>query len=127
MTDGDGHHGLRGERTLMRIHVGESDRYEGAVLYEAIVRLLRQRGLAGVTVTQCVMGFGASRTLHSWSSEFTSVDMPVVLECVDDAASIQAVLPDLDRMIGGGLITLERAAVIAYRAHPRAPGAGAPA
>jgi hypothetical protein len=111
------HHGLAGERTLMRIHVGEADRFDGQLLYEAIVGVLRRRKLAGATVTQCVMGFGATRAIHSLMTEYGSLDMPVVIECVDHEERIQEVLPELDGMIGGGLITLERAAVIVYRAH----------
>lgn len=115
-------HGLAGERTLMRIHIGEADRFGGRPLYASIVDTLRRRGLAGATVTQCIMGFGARRTIHSRLSEISSLDMPVVVDCVDDEEQIQAVLPELEAMIGGGLITLERAAVIAYRA--QAPDGG---
>ena len=117
----DMHLGLRGERTLMRIHVGEADRHEGVLLHEAIVDALHRRGLAGATVTQCIMGFGARRVIHSWGTEIASLDMPVVIECIDDEERIQSVLPDLDGMIGGGLITLERAIVITYR--PGSPAA----
>lgn len=106
----------------MRIHVGEADRHEGILLYEAIVRVLRRHHLAGATVTQCVMGFGKTRAIHSSATEVGSLDLPVVIECVDDEARIQEVLPDLDAMIGGGLITLERAQVIAYRAATDARG-----
>jgi PII-like signaling protein len=121
------HHGLAGERTLMRIHVGEADRYDGQLLYEAIVDVLRRQGLAGATVTQCVMGFGATHSLHSLLTEIGALDMPVVIECVDHEERIQSVLPELDGMIGGGLITLERAAVIMYRAERRGAGPeGAP-
>jgi PII-like signaling protein len=109
-------YGLIGERTLMRIHIGEADRFEGRPLYETVVDLLRKRGLAGATVTQCIMGFGATRTIHSQMSDISALDIPVVVECVDSEERIQAVLPDLDRMIGGGLITLERAVVITHRA-----------
>jgi len=109
-------HGLSGERTLMRVHIGEGDRFEGRVLYEAIVDVLRRHGLAGATVTQCIMGFGKTRAIHSQMSDISALDMPVVVECVDSEAHIQSVLPELDGMIGGGLITLERAAVIVYRA-----------
>jgi PII-like signaling protein len=107
---------LAGERTLMRIYVGEGDRYDGEPLFRAIVDLLRQRGLAGATVMQCIMGFGATRSLHSYMSDVPALDLPVVIECVDSEERIQAVLPALDDMIGAGLITLERAKVIAYRA-----------
>jgi hypothetical protein len=108
---------LSGERTLMRIYVGEGDRYGSAPLFRAIVDLLRQRGLAGATVMQCIMGYGANRAVHSYNSDITALEMPVVIECVDSEEHIQAVLPALDDMIGAGLITLERAMVIAYRAH----------
>lgn len=115
---------LTGERTLMRIHVGELDRFDGQPLYRAIVERLRQRGLAGATVTQCIMGFGASRHLHAVISDVSAADLPVVVECADDEAKIQAVLPELDAMMAGGLITLERAEVRVYRAapHPTADG-----
>lgn len=108
---------LRGERTLMRIHVGERDHHAGQPLYRAIVEALRTRGMAGATVTQCIAGFGASRSIHSHASDISALDLPVVIECVETEERIQAILPVLDDMIDGGLITLERAAVVAYRAH----------
>ena len=109
-------HSFKGERTLMRIHLGERDKWKGKPLYEAIVELLRGRGYAGATVFRAVMGFGATSHLKTDKLEFLSVDLPLVVECVDTEERIQAVLPDLDEMIGGGLITLERARVIMYRA-----------
>ena len=112
-------HGLTGERTLMRIHIGERDKYEGRPLYEAIVHLLRRRGLAGATVFRGIMGFGASAGIHSEKVLRLSLDLPIVVECVETEEKIQEVLPELDRMIGGGLITLERARVIAYRPERR--------
>ncbi len=123
-SDATTHAAFVGERTLMRIHIGEADRFGGAPLYRAIVELLRARGLAGATVTQCIAGFGATRSIHSWATELGALDLPVVVECVDEEARIQSVLPALDRMIGGGLITLERAEVVAYRA-PAAPDGAA--
>ena len=108
-------HGLTGERTLMRIHIGERDRYQGKPLYEAIVLRLRERGFAGATVFRGIMGFGASAGIHSEKVLRLSLDLPLVVECVDTEEKIQAVLPELDGMIGGGLITLERAQVIMYR------------
>lgn len=107
--------GLAGERTLMRIHIGERDKHEGRPLYEAIVHLLRQRGFAGATVFRGIMGFGASAGLHTEKVLRLSLDLPIVVECVETEERIQSILPDLDRMIGGGLITLERARVIVYR------------
>ena len=107
--------GFRGERTLMRIHVGERDRFEGRPLYQAVVELLRARHYAGATVFRAVMGFGASARLRTDRVEVLSLDLPVVIECVETEERIQAILPELDRMIGGGLVTLERARVILYR------------
>ena len=116
-------HGLRGERVLMRVHIGERDKYQGKPLYAAIVELLRARGYAGATVTRGIMGFGASSTVHSDRIEVLSLDLPIVVECIETAERIDAILPELDEMIGGGLITLERANVIMYRPHS-APDAG---
>ena len=109
-------HGFKGERTLMRIHIGERDRYHGKPLYEAIVELLRARQYAGATVFRAIMGFGASSTIRTDRLELLSLDLPIVVECVDTEERIEAILPELDEMIGGGLITLERARVIMYRA-----------
>jgi PII-like signaling protein len=108
-------HGSKGERTLMRIHIGERDRYHGKPLYEAIVELLRARQYAGATVFRAIMGFGASSTIRTDRLELLSLDLPIVVECVDTEERIEAILPELDEMIGGGLITLERARVIMYR------------
>lgn len=108
-------HGLTGERVLMRIHLGERDKHHGQPLYEAIVRLLRQRHFAGATVFRGIMGFGASAGIHTEKVLRLSLDLPLVVECVDTEEKIQAILPELDEMIGGGLITLERARVIMYR------------
>jgi len=108
-------HGFKGERTLMRIHIGERDRYHGKPLYEAIVELLRARQYAGATVFRAIMGFGASSTIRTDRLELLSLDLPIVVECVDTEERIDAILPELGEMIGGGLITLERARVITYR------------
>jgi PII-like signaling protein len=108
-------HGLVGERTLMRIHIGERDKFHGKPLYEAIVMLLRERHYAGATVFRAIMGFGATARLHTDKVLRLSVDLPLVIECVDTEEKINAILPELDGMIGGGLITLEKARVIVYR------------
>jgi hypothetical protein len=99
----------------MRIHIGERDKYHGKPLYQAIVELLRQRHYAGATVIRAIMGFGASSRLHTNRIEVLSLDLPIVIECVDTEEKIAAILPELDDMLGGGLITLERARVIMYR------------
>ena len=113
-------HRFEGERTLMRVFIGESDRslegpHRGQPLYEALLALFRQRGFAGATVLRGIAGFGASAKMHTDKILRLSLDLPIVVECVETEAKIQAVLPELDRMIGGGLITLERARVIVYR------------
>lgn len=108
-------HGLEGEQMLMRIYIGERDKHDGRPLYEAIVRLLRERHFAGATVLRAIMGFGANARIRTQKVMDLSLDMPIVVECVDEEPKIRAVLPELDLMIGGGLITLERAHVITYR------------
>lgn len=111
-------HGLLGERVLMRIHLGEADKYKGKPLYEAIVQLLRERHYAGATVLRGIMGFGPTARLHTDKVLRLSLDLPLVIECVDTEEKINAILPELDEMLGGGLITLEKARVIMYRATP---------
>jgi PII-like signaling protein len=110
-------HGLTGERTLMRIHIGERDKYHGRPLYESIVQLLRERHFAGATVLRGISGFGATARLHTEKVLRLSLDLPIIVECVDTEEKIESILPELDDMIGGGLITLERAKVIVYRPH----------
>lgn len=113
-------HRFTGERTLMRIFLGENDRctageHAGKPLYEAILLALRERGFAGATVIRGIAGFGASTRIHTDRVLRLSGDLPVVVEVVDREEEIQSVLPMLDDMIDGGLITLERARVILYR------------
>ena len=119
-------HGLKGERVLMRVHIGERDKYKGTPLYAAIVELLRAQHYAGATVYRGIMGFGASSTVHTDRSEVLSLDLPIVVECIETAERIDAILPVLDGMIGGGLITLERANVIMYRPHSEGDAAARP-
>lgn len=113
-------HRFEGERTLMRILIGESDRcaegpHKGKPLYEALLKLFREEGFAGATVVRGIAGFGASARMHTDRILRLSMDLPIVVEVVDSEERIQAVIPELDRMIGGGLITIERAHVILYR------------
>lgn len=116
-------HGFEGERVLMRIHIGERDKFKGKPLYAAIVELLRAQRYAGATVYRGIMGFGASSTVHTDRIEVLSMDLPIIVECIETAERIDAILPALDGMIGGGLITLERANVIMYRPHSDADAA----
>jgi PII-like signaling protein len=99
----------------MRIHIGERDKYNGKPLYQQIVELLRARHYAGATVFRGIMGFGPTSKLHTDRFLELSVDLPIIVECVDTEERVQAILPELDDMLGGGLITLERARVIMYR------------
>jgi hypothetical protein len=109
-------HGFKGERTLMRIHIGADDRWEGHPLYEAIIEMLRKERFAGATAFRGILGFGASAVVHKGSVFRLSGDLPIVVECVETEERLAAILPRLDAMLGGGLITLEKVRVIMYRA-----------
>ena len=110
---------MEGERDLLRIFIGERDKHNGKPLYHAIIDLLRKHHFAGATVLRGVMGFGASSKLHTDRFDVLSLDMPIVVECVESAANIDAVLSELEAMVGGGLITRERVRVVLHR--PGAP------
>lgn len=121
--------GIEGEQTLMRVFIGESDRcrsgpHASKPLYEAILLTLREGGIAGATVLRGISGFGASAVIHTEKILRLSLDMPVIIEAVDEEERIQDVLPVLDGMIGGGLITLERARVVLYRPATSDAGSG---
>ncbi len=109
------HEKFEGERTLMRIHIGESDKWHGKPLHEAIVEILRKEGFSGATVLRGVAGFGGSSVIHTDKILRLSQDLPIVVEAVETTEKIEALLPRLDEMIGGGLITLEKVRVILYR------------
>jgi PII-like signaling protein len=106
---------IEGEGQLLRVFVGESDRWEGRPLYEAIVRKVREKGLAGATVLRGMQGFGAHSRIHTTKILRLSEDLPIIIEIVDKAERIEGILPELDRMVTEGLITQERVHVIAYR------------
>jgi PII-like signaling protein len=105
---------ISGEAKLVRIFVGESDRWHGAPLYEAIVRKVREMGLAGATVIRGVEGFGANSLIHTAKILRLSEDLPILIEIVDLEERIATILPILDEMIGEGLITMERVEIIKY-------------
>jgi PII-like signaling protein len=109
------------DAVLLRIFIGESDRWQHQPLYEAIVLKARERHLAGATVLRGPMGFGKSSRLHTAKILRLSLDLPLVIEIVDTEDKIQAFLPVLDEMMQGGLVTLEKIKVIDYRAGPEAP------
>jgi uncharacterized protein len=110
------HEKFEGERTLMRIHIGESDKWHGKPLYEAIVELLRKEAFSGVTVLRGVAGYGGSSVYHTDKLLRLSQDLPIILEVVETTERIEQILPRLDAMVEGGLITLEKVRVILYRA-----------
>jgi PII-like signaling protein len=107
---------LPNEATLLRIFIGESDRWQHQPLYEAIVLKARELHLAGATVLRGPMGFGKSSRLHTAKILRLSMDLPLVIEIVDAGEKIQSFLPVLDQMMEGGLVTLEKVKVIHYRA-----------
>jgi PII-like signaling protein len=103
------------EAVLLRIFIGESDRWQHHALYEAIVLKAREMHLAGATVLRGPMGFGKSSRLHTAKILRLSFDLPLVIEIVDAEEKINAFLPLLDQMITGGLVTMEKVKVIEYR------------
>ncbi|MGA2175345.1 MAG: DUF190 domain-containing protein [Verrucomicrobiota bacterium] len=104
------------DATLLRIFIGESDRWHHQPLYEALVLKAREKHLAGATVLRGPMGFGKSSLLHTAKILRLSLDLPLVIEIVDSEEKINGFLPVLDEMIQGGLVTLEKVRVIDYRA-----------
>src|SRR5205814_3192248 len=101
---------------LLRIFLGESDRWHGKPLYEAIVLKARELHLAGATVLRGPMGFGAHSRLHTTKVLQLSEDLPMVIDVVDSKEKIDELLPHIDQMVTEGLVTLERVQVIKYRA-----------
>jgi len=102
---------------LLRVFIGESDRWHGAPLYEAIVLKARELHLAGATVLRGPMGFGANSRLHTSKILRLSEDLPIVIEIVDSREKIDELMTHLDGMVNEGLVTLERVQVIKYRAN----------
>ncbi len=114
-------HRFTGERTLMRIFIGERDKsrspsHKGA-LHRALLEYFRRHDFPGATVVRAISGFGAHSRIHTASIEVLSMDLPIIVEVVAAEDQIRAALPDLDEMIDGGLITLEKVRVILYRPH----------
>ena len=105
---------------LLRIFIGESDRWQGAPLYEAVVLKARELHLAGATVLRGPMGFGASSRLHTAKVLRLSEDLPIVIEIVDTREKIDLLMSHIDAMLGDGLVTLEQVEVLRYRAAPKA-------
>jgi hypothetical protein len=108
---------LEGEAQLLRIFVGESDKWHGQPVYEAIVLKARELHLAGATVLRGPMGFGKHSRLHTVKVLRLSEDLPIIVEIVDSKEKIDTLLPHIDEMVKEGLITLEKVHVITYRAN----------
>ena len=111
---------IEGEGQLLRIFIGESDRWHGKPLHEAIVVAAREAGLAGATVLRGLAGFGASSRIHTVKVLRLSEDLPIVVEIVDKLERIQAFLPTVDQMVSEGMVTLEKVNVLVYRHIPPA-------
>jgi len=110
------------EGYLLRIFIGESDKHSGIPLYEWIVIEARQQGIAGVTVTRGIMGFGAdSRVIHTFKIERLSEDLPIIVEIVDTREKLEKFLAYIDDKIHAGLATLEKVQVRIYRSGNTAP------
>ncbi len=106
---------IEGTAKLVRIFLGESDRWKGQPLYIAIVEEMRKAGLAGATVFKGILGFGAHSVVHAARIVDLSSDLPIVIELVDSEEKVAAFLPTLDLMVAEGLVTLEKIDVIAYK------------
>jgi PII-like signaling protein len=115
---------IEGPALRLRIYIGEADRWAGRPLHEALVGILRERRLAGATVTRGIEGFGRNAHLHTAKLLRLSEDLPIVIDVVDGEERIRAILPELDAMVGDGLITVEPVEVVAYRGNgPTTSGA----
>ena len=106
---------VESEGCLLRIYIGEQDKWHHTPLYEAIVLKARESGLAGATVFRGPMGFGAQSRLHTAKVLRLSEDLPVLIEIVDRTERIQAFLPELEQLLGDALVTLEKIQMIQYR------------
>ena len=105
---------IDGERTLMRIFIGESDVADGKSLHMALLELFKKHGLAGATVLRGIAGYGARSHIHSAHLIELSRDLPVIVEVVDSQEHLDRVLPEVEMIMSGGLITMEKARVIRY-------------
>ena len=103
------------EQSLMRIFIGESDRYKNRPLHEVLIDYFHSHGFAGATVLKGVAGFGSNSVLHTDRLLSLSQDLPLIIEVVDNGEKIEEVIPQLDNMLQGGMITLEKARVIRYK------------
>ena len=103
------------EGLLLRIFIGETDKYKGKPLYEQIILRARELHLAGATATRGIMGFGADSRLHTAKILRLSEDLPIIIEIVDTEAHLDKLMPFLDETVEEGLITMEKVQVVKYR------------
>lgn len=106
---------LVGENILIRIYIAEGDRYEHRPLYEALIEMLRKEGFAGATALRGICGFGAHSVYHSQKLLDLSADLPMIIEAVESEDKVNAIMPQIDAMMSGGMITMEKVKVIRYR------------
>ncbi|MFN3975471.1 MAG: DUF190 domain-containing protein [Aquificaceae bacterium] len=100
------------EAVLLRVFFGEDDKYEGKPLYKYMVEFCKSKGIAGATVFRGILGYGKSSVIHKAGFLSLSSDLPIVVEIIDCEEKIQAILPELSRMVENGLITLEKVKVV---------------
>ena len=105
---------IEGDQVLMRIFIGESDMWEHRSLYMSLLELFRAKSLAGATVLKCIAGFGPDSIIHTASLFRLSPDLPIIIEIVDTEERLQTILPEIDRRMNGGLITMEKVRVVRY-------------
>jgi hypothetical protein len=108
---------LNGEQVLMRIFIGESDKHQSKPLYQVLVEMLRREKIAGATVLRGILGFGAKSHLHTAYILRLSQDLPIVIEVVDSQENIDRILPQVEQVMGDGLITVEKVRVLRYEAN----------
>lgn len=113
---------LSGESVLMRIFIGDANRYRGKPLYQVIIEMLRSEKIAGATVLRGITGFGANSLLHTTHILRLSQDLPIVIEVVDTQENIDRILPEIEKVMEDGFITIEKVRVLRYSA--RQPGSG---
>lgn len=105
---------IEGTAKMVQVFIGESDQWHGQSLYEAIVHRCKQEGMAGVTVTRGIEGFGANSRIHTTHILRLSEDLPIKIEIVDTEERVERFLPILDEMVKEGLVTVQEVHVVKY-------------
>ncbi len=111
------HGQLNGNAIRVRIYFGERDRHGGTSLWSALLELLRKNGAAGATVTRAVAGYGAHSKIHAASILDLSTDLPMLMEWIDSPERVEQLLPKVEEMIQGGLITTDPVTIVRYQPH----------